>query len=83
MRPPAPTKPAPGLFLRERTEAIPPRENNNSPRCLGRGCGRRRRRRRPTPRPPAPQAPPVPAPADLSRWGLRHEPKSALPVPPQ
>lgn len=33
------------VSLGERTEAVPPRENNNSPRCLGRGRRRYRRLR--------------------------------------
>lgn len=53
---PHPTRPAPGLSLGEYTEAVPPRENN-SPRCLGLGCGRRRLRLdhlRPRPQGPGP-----------------------------
>ncbi|XP_045871888.1 uncharacterized protein LOC123948781 [Meles meles] len=80
MRLPALTKPAPDLFLHKSTEAVAQRENNNSPRCLG--LGRRRcRRRRPTPRPTSrATGPPLPAPDNLSRWGVKPEPESALAV---
>lgn len=69
------------VSLGERTEAVPPRENNNSPRCLGLG---RRHYRRPLSFRPRPRASgPAPFPVDLSSRDSRREPGSALPTPSQ